>query len=125
MLIVRYQKVVGHRINTALKLIAAAAVVALAAGCSSMDDAPGVQLVDPATYLYYTCPQLATARTQQTKRRQELEGLMAKAERDAGGQIASSIAYRGDYQATLGRLQLIAASWRDRNCEIEMANSPR
>ncbi len=92
----------------------AAFVTMLVSGCSSMDDARGVQLVDPATYLYYTCPQLATARTEQTKRRLELEGLMAKAERDAGGQIASTIAYRGDYQATLGRLQLIAASWRDR-----------
>ena len=125
-LIVKVQKVVGHRINTVLRLAGAAAVITALAGCSSsMDDARGFQLVDPATYLYYTCPQLVTARTAQTKRYQELQELMAKAERDPGGQIASAVAYRGEYQATIGRLQLIDASWRERNCETEMAKSSR
>lgn len=91
---------------------------ALAGNCAgAVDETAATLMVDPATYLYHTCQQLVTARIEVSQRRRDLDSLIAQAERDAGGELVSTLVYRSEQAGSAGRARLIEEAWRDRNCD--------
>ncbi|MEA2987459.1 MAG: hypothetical protein QOG83_170 [Alphaproteobacteria bacterium] len=98
----------------------AGALVALAlggllGGCVSGVDGL-VVFGDPGKYQYSTCEQLAAATKRLADREGELRTLIAKAEREAGGAIISTVAYRTDYVAVQEEQRVIEATARTKDC---------
>lgn len=101
----------------ALALVAAA----LLGGCAMSDENAASLLVAPGDYDLYSCPQLAVAATPLRKRRTELQGLMARADVDAGGRVMSTIGYRPEYLKISGELHSIEATAREKKCDLSAA----
>jgi len=116
---------IRKRIVPGAGTVAALALAGMLAGCASTQDGGGEVLAtvfaDPGEYRYYSCVQLAQVHRAQSQRRAELWALMVRAERAPGGVLASTVAYRGDYLATTGRLKYINEARRDRDCDREDA----
>jgi predicted outer membrane protein len=68
-------------------MTAAALATLLLAGCAGSNDQTASLLVTPGKYAIYNCGQLAVAAGKTAERERELEGLMAKAQTGAGGQV--------------------------------------
>ena len=87
----------------------AAALLALGAalsGCAEMSDGMSPAFADPAKYELYDCKQLEAERKALAIRSAELQGLMAKAETGVAGSVVSELAYRNDYIAVRGQMQI-------------------
>lgn len=101
---------------------AAIAAVLLSAGllggCAMSDERAASLLVAPGDYDLYSCPQLARTAADLKGRRAELEGLMAKAERDAGGRMMSALGYRPDYLKVRGEIHEIEKTAREKKCDL-------
>src|SRR5262245_36979688 len=96
----------------------AAAVVALGlSGCMS-DETASRMLASPDRYILYSCPELVTAAKNNATRQRELEALIAKAGTDAGGQMASNMAYRPEYLQLRGQMEQIRKTAAERNCNL-------
>jgi hypothetical protein len=93
-----------------------AAVVGLA-GCAS-EEAASRFLVQPDRYVLYSCPEIATTAQTIAIRQRELEGLMAKAGEGAGGQLASTMAYRPEYAQLRGEMDQLRKAAADKNCRF-------
>ena len=99
--------------------IAGALLVAgLLAGCAMSDERAASLLVAPGDYDIYSCPQLAVTYAGLKSRRVELEGLMAKAESGAGGQLVNAVGYRPDYLKVRGEQHEIEKTAREKNCDL-------
>jgi hypothetical protein len=107
-------RVVMFRDLLAARLLSLVALCALVTGCAS-SDGPYV-FADPGKYQYHNCQQLAVASKQKHERQRELKELIDKAERAAGGQIVSVLAYRSDYVAVNEEVQVIDAAVREKGC---------
>jgi hypothetical protein len=77
-------------------------------------DGPSRILVEPDRYVLYACPELATAWQANMNRQREL--LMIKAGTGTGGQIASSMAYRPEYNQLRGEMVQLRKAAADKNC---------
>jgi hypothetical protein len=77
-------------------------------------DGPSRILVEPDRYVLYACPELATAWQANINRQREL--LMIKAGTGTGGQIASSMAYRPEYNQLRGEMVQLRKAAADKNC---------
>ncbi|HET9617808.1 MAG TPA: twin-arginine translocation pathway signal [Pseudolabrys sp.] len=101
---------------------AAIAAVLLSAGllggCAMSDERAASLLVAPGDYEIYSCPQLAVTYAGLKARRIELEGLMAKAEGGAGGQLVNAVGYRPDYLKVRGEQHEIEKTAREKNCDL-------
>ena len=84
-------------------------------GCAS-DEMASRMLVEPDRYVLYACPELATAWQANMNRQRELEALMIKAGTGAGGQIASGMAYRPEYNQLRGEMVQLRKAAADKNC---------
>ena len=84
-------------------------------GCASDEMASRI-LVEPDRYVLYACPELATAWQANMNRQHELEALMIKAGTGTGGQIASSMAYRPEYNQLRGEMVQLRKAAADKNC---------
>ena len=84
-------------------------------GCAS-DEVASRILVEPERYLLYNCPEIATATQSNMTRQRELEALMVKAGPGTGGQIASSLAYRPEYNQLRGEMVQLRKAAGDKNC---------
>ena len=73
-------------------------------------------LVEPDRYVLYACPEIATAWEANMNRQRELEALMIKAGTGAGGQIASGMAYRPEYNQLRGEMVQLRKAAADKNC---------
>jgi hypothetical protein len=113
------QIVGGHALIGTVGLLLASAVVL--AGCAAGGDSPMTLFADPSKYQYHNCEQLAAAAKAMNGRRQELRGLMDKAEQSTGGVVASTLAYRADYVSAAEELKVIDAAARNRNCDSTQA----
>ena len=102
------------RVGTFAILIAALAVLA---GCAS-DEAASRFLVDPGRYVLYSCAEIATAARTNATRQRELEGLMSKAGEGAGGQLASTMAYRPEYAQLRGEMDQLRKAAADKECKF-------
>ena len=86
-------------------------------GCTS-DEVASRILVEPERFQLYNCPEIATASQANMTRQHELEALMIKAGPSAGGQIASSMAYRPEYNQLRGEMVQLRKAAADKNCRI-------
>ena len=84
-------------------------------------DGPSRILVEPDRYVLYACPELATAWQANMNRQREL--LMIKAGTGTGGQIASSMAYRPEYNQLRGEMVQLRKAAADKNCRTIQCNS--
>jgi len=100
------------------KLAAAAAAAATLCGCAGNDDAASRFLVAPGKYALFNCKQLADEGNENMKRQHELEGLMAQAGSDTGGQMVSAVAYRPEYLTLRGRMTDLREAAADKNCDL-------
>lgn len=102
-------------------LICRVAGIGLAAGlvgacATTADDVGSRLLVAPGGFDLYNCQQLTNTIAGLKSRKKELEGLMAKAETDAGGKLMSAMGYKPDYMSTLGQLRSAEATAREKQC---------
>ena len=88
--------------------------------CASDEMASRI-LVEPDRYVLYACPELATAWQANMNRQREL--LMIKAGTGTGGQIASSMAYRPEYNQLRGEMVQLRKAAADKNCRTIQCNS--
>ena len=107
----------------------AAAVALLVAaaglgGCAGMSDGMSTAFADPAKYELYDCKQLETARKALAARTAELQGLMAKAETGAAGTVVAELAYRNEYVAVRGQVQIRRRSLAAQPVRRRCAASP-
>jgi len=96
--------------------VAAFAAVALSGCAGSSDDTMGRLLADPMKYTLYSCEEMARQEVGLLARMRTLEGLMQKAGSDAGGRLASAMAYRPEYIAVRGDLNQVRRSMVDKEC---------
>jgi hypothetical protein len=101
-----------------LRLVATLLAAGLLAGCAFSDEKAASLLVAPGDYDLYSCPQLARTAADLKVRRAELEGLMAKAEGDAGGRMMSALGYRPDYLKVRGEIHEIEKTAREKKCDL-------
>lgn len=86
-------------------------------GCAGGGIDEATLFSDPATYALYDCKQLETMRKSYSMRKDELEGLMRKAETGAGGAVIAEVAYRQDYTVAVAHLKSIDSHWRRNGCD--------
>ncbi|MGN6573115.1 MAG: hypothetical protein ACTHLO_17040 [Pseudolabrys sp.] len=104
----------GRSLRIAAGLLAAG----LLAGCAMSDDRAASLLVAPGDYDIYACPQLALAAAAAKKRRDELQGLMARAETESSGRLMSALGYRPEYLKIRGELHEMEATAREKHCDL-------
>ncbi len=89
-----------------------AAIAGLAACAGSGTEA----LSRPGKFNLYNCALLDDAGDRLVKREQELDRLMQKAAQGPGGEVASAIAYRSEYNLTRGDLREIERVGAEKKC---------
>jgi hypothetical protein len=82
------------------------------------DEKAASLLAAPGAYSLYTCPQLVASAKSLRARKQELEGLMAHADVDAGGRMMSAIGYRPEYLKVSGQLHETERTAREKQCDL-------
>ena len=70
----------------------------------------------PGLFDAYTCPQIADQMVTLETEGRRLEGLMAKADREASGVIVSRIAYEPDYLANRGQVRELQKASATKKC---------
>ena len=97
-------------------------VSAALSGCGSIAAETGTSAwVAPGRYDVYTCADIDRTVQAAQKRKAELEQLMGRASEGAGGAIANTIAYRGEYLQTRDELVELNRASANKQCS---ANSP-
>jgi len=95
----------GYRIRGLPAALLSVMVSTALSGCGSITAETGTSaLVAPGRYDVYTCADIDRQVQASQKRKAELEQLMGRASEGAGGAIASTIAYRGEYLQTRDEL---------------------
>lgn len=87
------------------------------AGCAGSEDTIGRVLVGPGEYQFYNCQQLAASAKTLRTRLQELETLMAKSSKGAGGGLVNAMAYQPDYLSVRGELNELRRTAAAKNCD--------
>ncbi len=93
-------------------------IAAALSACSTTDDFSMTPLVNPGKYQYHSCDQIAAAVKGQVARRDELQGLINRAEQSTGGVVVGALAYRTDFANTNQEIQILAATAREKNCTM-------
>jgi hypothetical protein len=96
--------------------VAAMLMVGLA-GCGSISDrTAAAAFTSPGKYDVYSCEDVERAIVAARYRQVELEQLMTRASRGAGGEFVNTIAYRGEYAQGRGDLIELAKAKADKQC---------
>ncbi len=106
----------SHRLRVFGALLAPFVAGVALSGCAGMSETIAPAFADPGKYELYDCKQLETERKSLTTRAADLQRLMDKAETGAGGAVVAELAYRNDYLAVRGQLQLVDDAWRRNRC---------
>jgi hypothetical protein len=96
-----------------LVLLAAGAL----AGCS-MSDGIGPYIVDPGAYAVFRCDALKQRLTELLVEEDDLSKRFDKASEGGGGFVIGSMAYRTDYEITLGKEKLLRRTAAEKKCEL-------
>lgn len=92
--------------------------------CACSDETTGRMLVAPDKYTLYNCQELAMEAQGIAGRQHELEALMKKAGVDAGGRLASNMAYKPDYLLMRGKMDQLRRTAAEKGCNLSAgANS--
>jgi hypothetical protein len=103
--------------RSAVIAVAGAALATALAGCAMSDDQMARFLVAPNKYAIYNCDEIARQLQITGAREKELQQLMARASTDAGGRLASSLAYDSDYLTARGELNELRATAVAKHCD--------
>jgi hypothetical protein len=90
--------------------------LAVLTGCTSAELSSA--MVKPARYSIYNCDQIAATGRAQASRERELKELMDKAGQGPGGELAITLAYRGEYLSTQGNLRELEAAAVNKGCRM-------
>ena len=96
----------------------------LLAGCAVSGDHAEDFYVAPGKYVFYDCKQLAGVAAHFEQRNKELEDLMARAKKGAGGELVSAMAYNSDYYSNLGELKDVRREQADKKCDPNITAAP-
>jgi hypothetical protein len=89
-------------------------------GCAgTSNDFASSMMVTPGSYGAYDCVQLEQAVPALRKRIVELEQLMARASKGAGGDFVNAITYRSDYEYTRGQYAEVMRTAANKNCPAQ------
>ena len=103
-------------LGRAAALLAALGLVGCA-GASS--DFAGSMMVAPGSYNAYDCVQLEQTERVLRGRIAELEQLMARASKGAGGDFVNAISYRSDYEYARGQHAEVMRTAANKNCPAQ------
>jgi hypothetical protein len=97
-----------------IKSVGAALLLgAMLSGCGSFE----MLFVNPASFDYMSCANLAGAAKSTAKRQQDLKELIDRAEQDSVGVFIAATTYRTEYVKTQGDLKLIADAAQSKKCD--------
>jgi hypothetical protein len=108
----------------AKKIALTMALPVLLAGCAVAGDHAEDFYVAPGKYVFYDCKQLAGVAAHFEQRNKELEDLMARAKKGAGGELVSAMAYNSDYYSNLGELMDVHREQAEKKCDPNMTAAP-
>ena len=92
--------------------------------CACSDETTGRMLAAPHKYTLYNCQELAMEAQGIAGRQHELEELMKKAGVDAGGRLASNMAYKPDFLLMRGKMDQLRRTAAEKGCNLSAgANS--
>lgn len=91
-------------------------------GCG--DTKTGTMLVSPSRFMLYNCNELVAQQKGTVARLRQLEDLMARAKRDAGGGVVSAVAYEPEYQNAQGELKVLRQQAAEKDCTLPDPNAP-
>lgn len=80
-------------------------------------------MVAPGKFVLYSCPELALRAKQNAEREQKLHDLMTKAESGPGGHMASTLAYRPEYDSLVEESRQLRAMQVEKNCNAPPAGA--
>jgi hypothetical protein len=76
-----------------------------------------MMFINPGSFDYLSCAELAAAAKTTSKREQELKELIDRAEEESVGVVVAAATYRSDYLKARGEQQLLAETAQKKNCE--------
>jgi len=89
-------------------------------GCAgASNNFAGTMMVAPGAYSAYDCAQLENTERALRGRITELEQLMARASKGAGGDFVNAISYRSDYDYTRGQRAELMREAANKNCSAQ------
>jgi len=89
-------------------------------GCAgASNDFASSMMVAPGAYNAYDCVQLEQAVPPLRRRIVELEQLMARASKGAGGDFVNAVTYRSDYEYTRGQYAEVMRTAANKNCSAQ------
>jgi hypothetical protein len=98
-------------------------VAGLLAGCSTSDGAHSF-IIDPGHYSVYHCDGLAARLKVLLAREQDLANLMNRASEGGGGVLIGNLAYRNDYENTVGEEKVLRRTAAEKKCELPPPAQP-
>jgi hypothetical protein len=78
-----------------------------------------MMFVNPGSFDYLGCADIASTAKATAHREQELKGLIDRAEDGGAGVVVAAMAYRSDYLKVRGELKLLEEAARNKNCETQ------
>jgi hypothetical protein len=105
-------------------VIAAIGIATLLGGCAASGENAEDFYVAPGKYIFYDCKQLAGVAAYFEQRNKELEGLMARAKKGAGGELVSAMVYNSDYYSNLGELKDVRREQAEKKCDPGITAPP-
>jgi hypothetical protein len=107
------------QMSTFRRLVSAIAILGALIALAACAGTEGVSLSRPGKFNLYSCVLLNEQGAALVKRERELEGLMQKAAQGPGGEIASTLAYRSEYNITQGDLREIERVGAEKKCVLK------
>jgi hypothetical protein len=90
------------------------------AGCAgASNDYASTMMVAPGSFSGYDCVQLGNTARGLRVRITELEQLMARASKGAGGEFVNAVTYRSDYEYTRGQYAEVVRTAANKNCSSQ------
>ncbi len=76
-----------------------------------------MMFINPGSFDYLSCSDIATTVKATSKREQDLKELIDRAEQDSVGTLVAATAYRSEYLKARGELKMLAETAQSKNCE--------
>lgn len=105
--------------STSRRFVSAIVSLAVLIGLAACAGSEGVSLSRPGKFNLYNCALLNEQGANLVKRERDLQGLMQKAAQGPGGEIASTLAYRSEYNITQGDLREIERVGAEKKCVLK------
>ncbi|RKE72902.1 hypothetical protein DFP91_0775 [Pseudorhodoplanes sinuspersici] len=105
--------------NTFSRFVSAILCLVALTGLAACAGSEGLSLSRPGKYNLYNCALLNEQGANLVKRERQLQDLMQKAAQGPGGEIASTLAYKSEYNITQGDLREIERVGAEKKCVLK------